>query len=140
MTVSEMKPVLFARLWMKRMRDACSQTGERCLQRVARKRVCVFVWSQTAAQPHRRHAVNRRHQNSKRDVGFRLPMQQSRVDDALDVRRELSFQFVHETKTLPVLADRRHGSVEEHQCVIFGMRLAELIEAPETAADSFDGI
>jgi hypothetical protein len=131
---------LFTRFWMKRVRNACSQTGERGFERVARKRVCVLLWSKTTAQANRRDSMDCRHQNSKRGIRLRVAMQQPSVDDALDVGGETPLHLVDETKSLPVLTDWRHRTIEEHQRVVLGMYLAELIKTPETSPDLVDGI
>jgi hypothetical protein len=122
------------------MGNTCSQTGERRFQRVAGERVCVLLWSKTTAQPNRRDAMNCGHQNSKRSIGLGVSMQQPGVDDALNVGREPSLHLVDKTKTLPVFTDRWHRSIEEHQRVVLGMLLAELVQSPEAASDLFDGI
>jgi len=116
------------------------QTRERRLERVACKRVCVLLRSKTAAQPQRGDAMNCRHQNPESGIGLRVPVQQSGIDDALDVGGELPFHLVNKTETLPVFPDWRHRSIEEHQRVVLGVLLAELVETPEAGPDLFDGI
>ena len=110
------------------------------LQRVAGERVGVFVGAEAAAKAHDRDAMNRGHQDPKHRVCFGVGRQQSSIDDALDVRGESSFHFADETKPLPVMANRRHRSIEEHQREILGMVFAELVEAPETSADFLNRI
>src|SRR5678815_2703773 len=75
---------LFARLWMKRVGDASTQTCQCRFERVAREPVRVVVRTQTAAQPHGRCTVNRGRQDAKRRVSLGVRRKQPLIDDALN--------------------------------------------------------
>jgi len=132
---------LFAGLCSKRMRYAAAQARQRRFEGVTRQRIGIFCGTEATAQPHDRDAVNRRGQNPKHDVGFRVRRKQALINTTLNVCRHEGLHLADETEALlPVLADRWHRSIEEHQREVLGMLLAERVQAPEASSNLLDGI
>ena len=118
--------------------NPCLKARQRRVQRVARERVGVFVGREPVAEAHDCGPVNRGQENAEDPVGRRPRRKIAGGNRVLDELGHVLLHLADEPEALPVAADARHGAVDEHQGEVLGMRLAELVDAPESRADRFD--
>ena len=103
-------------------------------EHVVRQRVRILAGARRCARPIVAAPSIPTQRTCNAAAGFNPAANSPRSMQARDVRFGARRGLLEELEPLEVLAEARHRAVDEHQLEVLGMRLGELVERPQPAA------